>query len=127
MTEKQEKSLSERMADLEDKIDYIIYSGKPQYEPELSEREFTTFYSRVEKSFSDMGLLGGAITINPRFANILKHKVLYPDYESGYWYPIGKTTKDIPVDFRNMKYDFALEMFDAGNFHPVEGTARGDN
>ena len=114
MTE--EKSLSERMADLENKIDYLVYQKKPQCEPGLSENQFMAFYSRVEKEIENVGASFGIITMNSRFENILKHKVLYPDYERGVWYPIGKSSKDIPVDFRNMGYDFAVEMLDAGNF-----------
>lgn len=117
---KNEKSLSERMADLEDKIDYLIYSEKPQHEPALSETEFRKFYSGVERYLKRMDVLGGRITINERFENVLKHKALYPDYDSGYWFPIGKATKDIPIDFRKMRHDFCIETLDAGNFPPTD-------
>lgn len=112
----EEKTLSERMKDLENKIDYLVYQGKPQHEPPLSENQFMTFYSRVEKEIETVGASFGMITMNTRFENVLKHKVLYPDYEHGVWYPIGKGTNDIPVDFRHMGYDFTIEMLDAGNF-----------
>ena len=115
-----EKSLSERMADLEDKIDYLIYADKPKYEPSLSEVEFKDFYSRIEKYFSKLGVLGGRLTMNTRFENVLKHKVLYPDYEYGCWYPIGETNKAVPIEFRDMRYDFCIEMIDAGNFPPKD-------
>lgn len=124
MTDKNEKSLSERMADLEDKLDYLIYAEKPKQEPPLSESEFKTFYRGVENYFQKLGVLGGRITINPRFENILKHKVLYPDYDLDCWYPIGKTTKDIPIDFREMRYDFCIETINAGNFPPVDNVAK---
>lgn len=124
MKDKNEKSLSERMADLEDKIDYLIYADKPKKEPSLSESEFRDFYKEVENNLEKLGVLGGRITMNSRFENILKHKVLYPDYDNYYWYPIGKTTKDIPIDFREMRYDFCIETIDAGNFPPVDKVAK---
>lgn len=120
MADDKEKSLSERMSDVESKLDYLIYARKQQHEPELSETEFKNFYSGVEKYFKKLEALGGRITINTRFENVLKHKILYPDYESGYWYPIGKTDKDIPIDFRGMRYDFVIETLDAGNFPPAD-------
>lgn len=119
-----EKSFKERLADLENKIDYLIYSEKTQLEPELSESEFKSFYSMVENEIKNIGGLGGRITMNSRFADILKHKVLYPDYDTGYWYPTGRTTKDLPVDFRQIKYDYAVEMLDAGNFTHLEERAK---
>ena len=120
-----EKFLSERMADLEDKIDYIIYSGKPKYEPELSEATFNNFYTRFENQVKEMGALAGRITMNTRFENILKHKVLYPDHEIGYWFPIGKASYNIPVDFMEMKNDYVVEILDAGNFPSTEKSIRG--
>lgn len=121
----EEKSLSERMQDLEDKIDYLVYQGRPQQEPSLSETEFKNFYSGVENYFKKLDVLGGRITVNTRFENVLKHKVLYPDYDSGYWFPIGKTTKDVPIDFRGMRYDYCIETLDVGNFPPVDSVAKG--
>ena len=115
-----EKSLAERMTDLENKIDYLIYSKKQKYEPVLSESAFNNFYNGFEKEIKELGALGGRITMNTRFENILKHKVLYPDYERGYWFPIGKTSNNVPVDFAETNHDFVIEILDAGNFPTSE-------
>lgn len=121
----EERSLSERMADLENKIDYLIYAGKPTYEPELSEAQFKTFYKNFKNEIEQLGALGGRITMNTRFENILKHKVLYPDDERGYWYPIGEPVNNIPVDFMNMRNDYVIEIMDAGNFPSTDCGVRG--
>ena len=77
MTDKQEKSLSERMANLEDKLDYLIYADKPRHEPNLSEADFKTFYSRVEREFEQIGVMGGAITYDEalEYANKLGYSI----------------------------------------------------
>ena len=109
------RSITERLSDIENKLDFLYYNQKP--EVSLSHSDFITFYKRVQNEAKNQGWAGCIIMLNERFAESLKNKVLYPDYDSGYWYPIGME-EDMPIEFRDMQYDFLLESFIRGNFKP---------
>ena len=109
------RSITERLSDIENKLDFLYYNQKP--EVSLSHSDFITFYKRVQNEAKNQDWAGCIITLNERFAKSLKNKVLYPDYDSGYWYPIGME-EDMPIEFRDMQYDFLLESFIRGNFKP---------
>lgn len=111
-----EKSIAERLDDIEFKMDFLIH--KENHQVKLSHPDFMEFYRRIKQKADEDGWIGYCIWLDETFAKVLQHKVLYPDYDTGYWYPIGKTDKDAPIAFRKMPYDYTIECYMAGDFRP---------
>ena len=112
-----ERSIAERLSDIESKMDFLI-KKESNFVEELSHTDFMIFYQRIKDEADKENWVGYCIWLDEKFAKSLQHKVLYPDYDTGYWYPIGKTDKDAPIAFRKISYDYAIECYMAGDFRP---------
>lgn len=110
-----DRSIKERLSDIENKLDFLYYNQKPEIH--LNHSDLIALYKRVQSEAKEQGWISCIIILNERFASSLKNNVLYPDYDSGFWYPIGMS-EDIPIDFREMRYDYALDTVIAGDFNP---------
>ena len=115
-----DKSIADRLSDLESKMDFLIHRESPRIE--LTQPDFMSFYNRIEKMLPDDCIIPYCLWIDEKYENCLKHKVLYPDDDSGFWYPIRKTTKDLPIAFKSLPYDFLIDCYLGGDFDGKRST-----
>lgn len=109
------KAIEERLNKLETMIEALIKQDVQKPQKSITQQDFKTFYNRVQTEFQKDDITPCCIWMNEQFANDLKHNVLYPNYETGYWYVIGEP-EIIPVGFSKMKYDFYIDCAVFGDF-----------
>ena len=111
----EDKSISERLTDLENKIDRLVNQEKPtKY---ISQTDLLTFHNRIRKILPEDGIVPYRIVISEKFSDCMQHKMLYPDYNTGVWRLLGHTSEDsTPFIFEDIPKDFLVECLIGGNF-----------
>lgn len=111
------KEINTKLSTLENQLNRLIIGKSGNFT--VTHPEFMRFYNKIKSEAEKSGWLGYEILLSLRCANSLQHEVLYPDYETGYWYPVGHTTNDIPISFCDIPTDFVVKSYMHGCFEKL--------
>lgn len=107
--------LEKRLQAIEEKLAQLLTQETNKCKV-ISQTEFMNFYNNIKYTIPQQhGVIPTAIWFDEKFAEQFKHKLLYPDYDNGYWFVIGDN-EAIPVGFKKLDTDYYVDFRAVGKF-----------
>lgn len=109
------KNLEKRLQAIEEKLTELL-TQRTNTGKVLSQVEFMNFYNNIKYTIPQQhGVIPTVIWFDEKFAEQFKHKMLYTNYDTGYWFVIGDN-ESIPVGFKKLDCDYNVDFRAVGNF-----------